>query len=39
MIVNNQKKLELFKKYFNKKNCLCVDTEFERKKLIIQSYQ
>ena len=32
MIVNNQKKLELFKKYFNKKNCLCVDTEFERKK-------
>jgi len=32
MIVNNQKKLELFKKYFNKKNCLCVDTEFDRKK-------
>lgn len=32
MIVNNEKKLELFKKYFNKKNYICVDTEFERKK-------
>ena len=32
MIINNQKKLELFKRYFNKKNCLCIDTEFERKK-------
>tara|TARA_B100000886_G_scaffold34695_2_gene21638 strand:+ start:3076 stop:4134 length:1059 start_codon:yes stop_codon:yes gene_type:complete len=32
MIVNNQKKLILFKKYFNKKKFICVDTEFERKK-------
>jgi ribonuclease D len=32
MIINSQKKLDIFKKYFNKKNFLCVDTEFERKK-------
>ncbi len=32
MIVNSQKKLDLFKKYFNKKKYFCIDTEFERKK-------
>ena len=32
MIINNQKKIDLFKKYFVKKNFVCVDTEFERKK-------
>ena len=32
MIVNSQKKIDFFKKYFNKKKYVCVDTEFERKK-------
>ena len=32
MIINNQKKIEFFKRYFAKKNLVCVDTEFERKK-------
>lgn len=32
MIVKNQKKLDLLKKYFNKKNYICVDTEFDRRK-------
>ena len=32
MIINNQKKIDFFKRYFAKKNLVCVDTEFERKK-------
>ena len=32
MIINNQKKIDFFKRYFAKKNLICVDTEFERKK-------
>ena len=32
MIINSQKKIDFFKKYFAKKNLACVDTEFERKK-------
>ena len=32
MIINSQKKIDFFKRYFAKKNLVCVDTEFERKK-------
>ncbi len=32
MIINSQKKIDFFKKYFAKKNLICVDTEFDRKK-------
>ena len=32
MIINNQKKIDFFKRYFDKKKLVCVDTEFERKK-------
>ncbi len=32
MIINSQKQIDFFKKYFAKKNLICVDTEFERKK-------
>ncbi len=32
MIINSQKKIDFFKRYFAKKNFVCVDTEFERKK-------
>ena len=32
MIINSQKKIDFFKRYFEKKNLVCVDTEFERKK-------
>ncbi len=32
MIINSQKKIDFFKRYFAKKNLICVDTEFERKK-------
>tara|TARA_B100000963_G_scaffold360579_1_gene391970 strand:+ start:2678 stop:3730 length:1053 start_codon:yes stop_codon:yes gene_type:complete len=32
MIINSQKKIDFFKRYFAKKNFICVDTEFERKK-------
>ena len=38
MIINSQKKIDFFKRYFAKKNLICVDTEFERKKLIFQNY-
>ena len=32
MIINSQKKIDFFKRYFARKNLVCVDTEFERKK-------
>ena len=32
MIINSEKKIDIFKKYFAKKKFICVDTEFERKK-------